>query len=129
MANVPSVMSLLPHTLLLSLTGYDGSARSLRTNINGFKTLRSTLLPHPPTHVVAGGHGIVRIWDTSSLGHRVGAGDGGGGGGKCFAHFEGHRWGVTSMCFSSDDRLLCTVGGDEHRRTQVNSIWSSHVDL
>ncbi|CAN0496210.1 unnamed protein product, partial [Laminaria digitata] len=55
----------------------------------------------------SGGHGVVRLWDAA------------GGGGKCVAHFLAHRWGVTSMCFSSDDRLLCTVGGDDHRRTQV----------
>ncbi|CAM9725981.1 unnamed protein product [Scytosiphon promiscuus] len=77
----------------------------------------------------AGGHGIVRIWDTTSFGRRTttndgnggarggrrtngGGGGGGGGGGsgaKCAAHFVAHRWGVSSVCFSSDDRLLCTV--------------------
>ncbi|CAM9761154.1 unnamed protein product, partial [Ectocarpus sp. 12 AP-2014] len=84
----------------------------------------------------AGGHGIVRLWNATSLGRRspadcgsARAAGGGrrtplreGGGGKCAAHFIAHRWGVSSMCFSSDDRLLCTVGGDDHRRTQV-IVW------
>ncbi|CAN0556937.1 unnamed protein product, partial [Ectocarpus sp. 12 AP-2014] len=59
-----------------------------------------------------GGHGIVRLWNATTPLRE-------GGGGKCAAHFIAHRWGVSSMCFSSDDRLLCTVGGDDHRRTQV----------
>eukprot|EP00752_Nemacystus_decipiens_P009345 g8352.t1 len=72
----------------------------------------------------AGGHGIVRLWDATSFGRTRGSGGSrsNGGGGKCAAHFIAHRWGVSSLCFSSDDRLLCTVGGDEHRRTQV-IVW------
>eukprot|EP00903_Cladosiphon_okamuranus_P011112 g10488.t1 len=74
----------------------------------------------------AGGHGVVRLWDAATFGRttrgRGGGRSGGGSGGKCAAHFIAHRWGVSSLCFSSDDRLLCTVGGDEHRRTQV-IVW------
>lgn len=86
-----------------------------------------------PSCPKTGGQGIVRLWDATSFGHRPaggcasnggkrvngGGGGGGGDGGKCAAHFIAHQRGLSSLCFSSDDRLLCTVGGDEHRRTQV----------
>jgi hypothetical protein len=58
---------------------------------------------------IAGGGGpaLVRLWDCRTK--------------KCVGHFLAHAWGLHSLAFSADDRLLCTVGGDAHRRTQVGS--------
>ncbi|CAM9586445.1 unnamed protein product, partial [Phaeothamnion confervicola] len=54
-----------------------------------------------------GAAAVVRLWDTTADW-------------RCVAQLEAHPRGLSSLAFSPDDRLLCTVGGDNQRRTQVS---------